>query len=249
MTPDAALVAALLRDGSFRSCIERSGEEISSAYVAGDFHFRSLTLASGPRLVIAVGKDGCGWQGQAARVLIYERAQGGYRLVLSSVSLPERVAATPDGTLNLAAHETANAIVQATYVWNGARYAFSPEHSSIYCVGPQRDNERPYDLPIHFARGTSSIVLRGTAFENCGQDYSFVARAGQRVTIERLTPEPPGLRIPIFLDFRDDSIADVSGLRWSGTLRRSGRYTLNVFGTDQRGDVGLQPFTIRLTIR
>lgn len=125
---------------------------------------------------------------------------------------------------------------------------FSPARSTIYCVGPARDNQRPYELPVHFTEGTASIVLRGTALENCGQNYSFVARAGQRVTIERITPQPRNLRIAIFLDFGDDSIADLDGDVWSGTLTRSGKYKLDVFGTEQRGDNDLQPYAIRLTI-
>jgi len=215
----------------FRSCVERSdGTPIT--HVANDFNFQSLLLYSGARLAIAVGKNDCGWQGQAARVLIYERTQSRYRLVLSGFSLPERVDARPDGTLYLAAHETVNTIIQATFVWNGTKYALSPERSSIYCVGPERDNERPYELPIHFLPGNS-----------------FVARAGQRVTIERLTPPTAQLRIPISLDFGKDSIAFLNGDAWSGTLSRSGKYLLSIFGTDQRGEIDLQPFAIRLTIR
>jgi hypothetical protein len=248
MTPDAALVAALMRDKEFRHCVKTAEEGTTSAYVERDFDFRSLTLYSGERLVIAVGKNECGWQGQAARVLIYERTQSGYRVVLNDFSLPEHVVAKPDGTLYLAAHETTNSILQSTFAWNGTSYAFSPSRSSIYCVGPQRENERPYELPIRFAAGTSSSVLRGAAFENCGQNYSFVAHAGQHVTIERLTPQPRDLRIPIFLDFCKDGIAYVNGDVWSGTLTRSGTYRLSVFGTDQHGDIGLKPFTIRLTI-
>jgi hypothetical protein len=249
MIPDAALVAALMRDKDFRTCVESLAEGSPSAYVGKDFNFQSLTLYSGARLVIVVGRNGCGWQGQAARVLIYRRAQSGYRLVLSDVSLPEHVAAKPDGTVYLAEHETVNTIVQATYVWNGTKYAFSPDRSSIDCIGPERDSERPYEVPIHFARGTSSTVLRGTAYENCGQNYSFVARAGQRVAIERLSPQPHNLRIPVLLNFGKDEIANVSGDAWSGTLTRSGKYLLSVFGIEQRGDTDLQPFEIRLTIR
>lgn len=249
MIPDAALVAALMRDRDFRACVESSEEGTPSAQVARDFNFQSLTLYSREPLVIAVGKNRCGWQGQAARVLIYERTQSGYRLVLKSFSLPEDVDAKPDGTLYLAAHETMNTIVKETFLWDGAKYAFSPGRSSIYCVGPERDNERPYERAIHFAPGASSTILRGTVFENCGENYSFVARAGQRVTIERLTPQPRNLRIQIFLDFGKDNVANLNGDYWSGALTRSGKYALDVFGTDSRGDIDLQPFEIRLTIR
>lgn len=248
MILDAALASALMRDEDLRSCVAAQGLPASAA-LAADFDFWRLTLHSGQRLVIAVGTTDCGWQGQAARVLAYERTPAGYRQVLSEVSLPERVQANRDGTIRLAAHETMNTIVESTFVWTGTGYAFAPERSSIYCVGPERDNERPYELPIRFAAQTSSTILRGTAFENCGQTYSFVARAGQRVTIERLTSQPRDLRIPIFLDFGGHSVAYVTGDRWSGTLKRSGKYVLDVFGTDQRGDVSLQPFAIRLTIR
>lgn len=248
MIPDAALVAALMRDKDFRSCVN-SERGAAAASAVQDFDFRRLTLYSGVPLVIAVGRSDCGWQGQAARVLAYERTPSGYRLVLKDFSLPDKVVAKPDGTLSLAAHETVNTIVESTFVWTGTKYAFAPDRSSIYCVGPERDNRRPYELKIRFAAGTSSTVLRGTAFENCGQTYSFIARAGQRMTIERLTPQPRDLQIPIVLDFDGANVAYVNGDRWSGTLKRSGKYVLDVFGTDQRGDIDLQPFAIRLTIR
>lgn len=237
-----------MRDRDLRSCVESSGRGTPSPYVAKDFNFRSLVLHSGERLVTAVGKDECGWQGQAARVLIYERTQTGYTLVFSGFSLPERAAAKADGTLYLAAHETVNTIVQSAFVWDGAKYVFSPDHSSIYCVGPERDNKRPYELPIHFSPGASSTVLRRTAYENCGQSYSFVARAGQQLTIERLLPRPRNLRIPISLEFGEDGVAYLKGDAWSGRLTRSGKYLLSVFGTDQRGEIDLQPFAVRLTI-
>lgn len=248
MLIDAALVAALMRDKDLRSCVEGL-EDSTGAHVAQAFNFQSLRLYSGELLTIAVGKGDCGWQGQAARVLIYQRTQSGYRLVLSDFSLPERVEAKPDGSLYLARHETVNTVVEAAFVWSGTQYAFSPDRSLIYCVGPERDNERPYELPIHFGPGTSSTILRGTAYENCGQNYSFVARAGQRVTIERLTAQPRILRIPLFLDFGTTVIAYLKGDTWSGTLARSGKYVLSVVGTDQRGEIDLQPFAIRLTIR
>lgn len=248
MIPDAALVAALMSDKAFRSCVASAGQGAPSASVAKDFDFRALTLHSGAPMVVAVGRDVCGWQGQAARVLIYERTPAGYKLVLDEFSLPEQVSANADGTVGLAAHETMNTILQSTYVWNGTKFAFSPERSSVYCVGPDRDNERPYELPIHFPRGASSMVLRGTASDNCGQRYSFIARAGQRVKVERLTPQPANLRIPVFLDFGNDEVAEMSGDAWSGTLTRSGKYVLDVFGSDQRGDIGLQPYALRLTI-
>lgn len=249
MIAEAALVAALMRDKDFRGCVESSEEGAPSAHVGKDFNFQSLMLYSGVRLVIAVGKNDCGWQGQAARVLIYERTQSGYRLVLSDFSLPEHAAAKPDGTLSLARHETVNTILQATFVWNGTKYAFAPDRSSIYCVGPERGNERPYELPIHFAPGTSSTILRGTAYENCGQNYSFDAHAGQRVTIKRLSSQPRNLRIPVFLDLGKDGIAYLRGDAWSRTLTHSGNYLLSLFGIDQRGEIDLQPFEIRLTIR
>lgn len=249
MIADAALVAALMRDKDLRLCIASSGGSTPSAYVAKDFNFQSLLLSSRERLVIAVGKSDCGWQGQAARVLIYARTPSGYRLVFKGFSLPERVEAKPDGSLYLAGHETVNTIIQAAYVWNGVTYAFLPDRSTIYCVGPERNNERPYELAIRFAPGASSSVLRASAYENCGQSYSFVARAGQRVWIERLAPQPRDLRIAIVLDFGADPVAYVDGDVWSGKLTRSGTYVLSVFGTDQRGEIDWQPFAIRLTIR
>jgi hypothetical protein len=251
MIADAALVAAMMaHDKDLRSCVQDSDRGSPAAVIAKDFDFQSLRLNSGERLTIALGKNMCGWQGQAARVRVFQNTSSGYRFAFSGFSLPEQFAAKPNGMLYTAAHETFNTIDQSTWFWNGSTYVFSPERSTVYCVGPERDNERPYELPVRFHTGESSTVLHGTAYQNCGQDYSFVARAGQRITVERLTPQPKNLRISIFLNFGDDDVADVDGASWTGTLAHTGKYVLSVSGTDPRGETqDLQPFAIRLTIR
>jgi hypothetical protein len=73
--------------------------------------------------------------------------------------------------------------------------------------------------------------------------------ASRRAPRTRFCAQPRNLRIPIVLDFGNDAIAYLNGQTWSSTLTRSGTYVLSVFGTEQHGEIDVQPFAMRLTIR
>lgn len=243
MIIDAALVAALMQDKELRQCVADMGAE-PAAYIASSWEFRRLTLRSGERMTVAIAKTGC-LVSQNSAVRVYRKIDGHYHLVFSDNAMPETVDASSDGTISLAAHDTIDTIVEPVYAWNGKTYAFAPEQSHVFDISVEQ--RRPYQSPIHFAAGTSSAEVRGTFSENFGNTYVFIAKAGQRATIELL--EHRGLAPGVSLSFGNHTVADLDGSRWSGALPFSGTYSLDVFGFDLPDHSTLLPYALRLTIR
>jgi hypothetical protein len=234
----------MMRDSAVRACVADSGRS-AAAYLADAFVRKDVRLHTGQRIVVMIGNDGCMSRGQSMRLLVYRMTAEGYREVFDAVSMPEQVTANRDGTLLLATHETIDTIFEAVYVWNGTTYAFSAGRSHIYDV--PLETERPYEMPVRFKAGSSSTVLDGSSTTNFGQTYTFLARAGQHLTIEILNPQK---QLPaVFLSLGDRRIAELDGGRWSGTLPSSGTYTLDVFGPEGAPEDVLRRYAIRLTIR
>jgi hypothetical protein len=232
-----------MQDRELRRCVADMGAA-PAPYIASSWEFRRLTLRSGERMTVAIAKTGC-LVSQNSAVRVFREIDGHYHLVFSDNAMPETVDASSDGTISLAAHDTIDTIVEPVYVWDGKTYAFSPEQSHVYDVSVEL--RRPYQVPVRFAVGTSSADLRGTFSENFGNTYVFVAKAGQRATIELLEHRghPPG----VALRFGDRNVADLDGTRWSGVLPFSGPYSLDVFGFDLPDHGTLLPYGLRLTIR
>jgi len=199
-------------------------------------------------MTVAIATDPCLGLGQSTRIFIYERTAGGYRRVLDDVTLPSLADISPDGTVTLPTHESIDVIFEATYVWNGTKYAFSGPRSHRYDVG--LDQRRPYELPVRFAPGTSATTLSGSVAYTFGDDYVFQARAGQTVTIE-LTKHSG--RRPFISLYYGDEISSLAELfdtdRWSGQLLKTGTYNLLISGQEESDETRLSTYTIRLAIR
>lgn len=83
---------------------------------------------------------------------------------------------------------------------------------------------------VQFARGTSSITLRGTIRGDASVDYVVAARAGQTLTVSMRTTNrsayfnilPPRSEQAIF-------IGSTSGTRYSGRLTQTGDYRVRVY--------------------
>lgn len=243
MILDAALVAALMQDKELRQCVADMGGA-PAAYIASTWEFRRLTLRSGERMIVAIAKSGC-LVSQNSAVRVYRKIDGHYHLVFSDNAMPETVEASSNGTISLAAHDTIDTIVEPVYAWDGKAYAFDPERSHVFDISVEQ--RRPYQVPVHFTAGTSSAEVLGTFSENFGNTYVFVAKAGQRATIELLEhrDHAPG----VALSFGDHNVADLDGSRWSGVLPFTGTYAIDVFGFDLPDHTMLLPYKLRLTIR
>jgi len=239
----ATVLAALSQDKDVASCAAEAGQT-ARAYAKKAFAVHEVRLRSGERMTVALATDFCLMRGQSARILIFEHTGAGYRRVLDEVTMPDASDVTDDGTVTLPTHDTMETIFEATYVWNGNMYAFSPLRSHMYDV--PLEQRRPYEVPVRFAPGAYETTLSGTFTYNFGQDYVFAARAGQRITLELAThaKKPPA----VLLYIREQEVADLIRVnRWSGMLPKTGTYRLTVYGTDATPDVF--PYSIRLEIR
>jgi hypothetical protein len=244
LTPLAlGLIAALARDPDVRACALDAGES-ASTYLTKAFKYKNVTLRTGEAMTVAIAQTGCLAHNASARVLIYERSSDAYKLVLDEYSLPEEVDAGSDGTVTLATHESMDTIFEATYVWNGSKYAFSPGRSDLYDVGLQE--RRPYQMRVSFAPGTSSTVLNGSVALNFPADYVFKASTGQKVTVELLAHT--GNISTADLWFGEKEIDTSDSTNWTVTLPNTGEFHLIVGGGTESDETRKSHYTIRLTI-
>ena len=200
-------------------------------------------------MTAAIATDPCLALGQSTRIIIYQRVDAGYRRVLDAVTLPAFAQVNADGTAVLPTHDSVEVIFESTFVWNGARYVFSPTRSHRYDVA--LGERRPYEVPVRFAPGTTGATLSGSVAYNFGDAYVFEARAGQRISIALASEagaRPPGVSLEY-----DDAISSLVEFRgakaWTQTLTKGGTYSLFVFGTDERDEYRRSRYTLRLDIR
>lgn len=239
----ASLISAMAGDRQNVDCAKEEGTPVR-AFVTKSYRFRQLHLHDGATITVAVSTYGCLARNGVVRVLAYAQAPAGYRLVLDDYSLPEALSASNDGTIVLVSHESVEVLIEAAYVWNGAKYVFSPYRSSEYDVAiPTR---RPYAVLVHFAPGANSTTLSGSVTTNLDASYDFWARAGQRITVV-LTHGSGLVRSSLFQG--DDEISGSErGATWSASLPRSGTYRLAVWSSGH-DDSKLVPYALVLSIR
>jgi hypothetical protein len=240
----AALVAALLRDGTVAGCAREAGAS-PQAYVSQAFTLRHVRLRGGEQMTVADGSDACLALGQSNRIFIFERRADGYHRVLSAMTMAGEEQVRDDGTVVLPTHETIVTIFESAYVWNGKTYEFSAPRSTIYDV--PLEQRRPYQIPVRFAPGAYATTVTGSVAEDFGDEYRFEARAGQRITITLRAHD--GSRPATVLASGGRTLAILDGNRWSGTLPRSGSYELSLFGSGVADPTTLSTYTLRLEIR
>jgi hypothetical protein len=246
VTPTIALVAALVRDGGVRACANESGKP-ADAYLAGAFDFRRVTLRSGEAMTVAVATDPCLARGQSTRIMIFERTDVGYRRVLNDVTLPAFAQVRSDGTVILPTHESMDVMFEATYVWNGTAYVFSPLRSHLYDVG--LSERRPYEVQLQFGPGSQSKILAGTVALNFGNDYVFDAKAGQRIAIELLRHTGPPPMIALYFEDEVSSVAELADSSlWQGRALKTGLYRLLISGTGESDETRRDSYALRLSI-
>ena len=246
----ASLVSVMTGASGIADCANEAGQS-PAAFVRHYFDVTNLTLYDATHVTVAVSNSPCLAHNAVNRVLVYARTPGGsYRLVLDDYGMPESVAASSDGTVTLNSHETIEIIDEATYVWNGTKYVLSPERSHRDDVAI--DSVRPYVVRVTFATGTSSAVLSGTIAGGFGDDYEFVAHAGQRVTVHVLKGTK-NLRFDVYQEMPgNQSARELTTLNasrtWSGTLPASGMWKVSVSGIDSMDHQTKEPYSLVLTI-
>ena len=97
---------------------------------------------------------------------------------------------------------------------------------------------------IHFARGRTTAVERGSVHRGMSHDYLLKAGAGQTMTVH--LSARGGLNFDILTPGESDTL--VQGTKdWSGDLPRSGDYRINVLpDTTTARSI---PYTLEVTVR
>jgi hypothetical protein len=235
-----------MSDKAVAACANES-DRTPQAYVTRAFDLRRLTLRGGEDTTVAVALDPCLALGQSTRLMIFERKGSRYRRVLDAPTLPAFARVNEDGTATLPTHDSVEVILESTYVWNGTKYVFSEARSHRYDVA--LGERRPYEVPLHFAPGTSATTLSGNVAYNFGDEYVLRARAGQRISI-RLRSEERHTGASLYYDGNVSNLTQLSGvMAWSGTLPHTGTYRLFVSGTNERDEYQRSRYEIRLAIR
>jgi hypothetical protein len=100
-------------------------------------------------------------------------------------------------------------------------------------------------VPVHFDKGRTTAVLKGSADNANGVTYVFAAKKGQTMTVQLTSPgglaifsvTEPGGPLEGALEVKD----------WTGELPSTGTYLLAVWNKRKRGR--LVPYTLELTVR
>src|SRR6266481_2941911 len=97
---------------------------------------------------------------------------------------------------------------------------------------------------IHFARGRTTTVERGSVHRGMSHDYLLKAGAGQTMTVHLAAHG--AVNFDILTPGESDTLAQ--GTKdWSGDLPRSGNYRINVL-PDTTTERSI-PFTLEVTVR
>lgn len=97
---------------------------------------------------------------------------------------------------------------------------------------------------IHFARGRTTAVERGSVHRGMSHDYLLKAGAGQTMSVHLAARG--GVCFDLYTPGLADSLAQCSK-DWSGALPRSGDYRINVL-PDTTTERSI-PYTLEVTVR
>lgn len=209
----AALLSVLQRSDYAGAC---SPAELRAAATRADV--RALGRVEGIPVVLAdpqdpcmCGKVNCPWY-----VLRLDR--GAPRVLLETIAyqiVPFGLAG-PLPQLRENASDSALSRNETTDLYRGDRYV------TTSTVRVRNDNgaRKPLEIPVRFAPGTSSRVLRGRASLGWGDLYTFAAKHGQRVSVANVRSRAP-LMLTIFLPKLSDSFQLKPGSAF--TVPRAGR--------------------------
>ena len=205
----AGLLAAMLREGTGCSSSElRDVVRTADVERIGRLGGRQVVLASvhGP---CACGNVNCP----------YYVMRGGDVLLSTDGYSVQRRAGAPLPLLVVLAHDSALVSDETTFAYRNGRYL---EARSVMVRGTD-GARKPVTTAIRFAPGTSSAGVRGAVSLGWDDEYTFVANAGQQVT---LTARPSAPLTMSLAAESGGSTAVRSGMPLR--LRAGGRYTVLV---------------------
>lgn len=124
---------------------------------------------------------------------------------------------------------------------------------SLLLVTVAAAQQPPRVVPVHFAKGTSSAMLKDQVKGHEAIDYRLGARAGQTLEVELKASngstyfnliEPGAGDVAIF-----NSSMAAEGNRYSGRLARDGEYTVRVYQMRNAARRGNANTSLRLSVR
>jgi hypothetical protein len=217
-TIQIALAHALNGDGS--GC---SAAELRTIVQTADV--KTLGYVGNSRVVLAFASGSC-ICGNVNCPFVVLRLDGARSSVLLDTYA---YAVTPSGkqlplpNLRESAHDSALVSIATTDAYRNGKYVAIDTQR----VRGDTGESKPDSVPVRFAPGASSAVLRGRVFEGWYDQYTFAAAAGQRVTVSG----PAALTYSLAAEASDKPIDLLSGQ--PVTLPKGGRYRLLVDSDDQ----------------
>jgi hypothetical protein len=217
-TMQIALAHALDGDGS--GC---SAAELRTIVQNADV--KTLGYVANSRVVLAFASGSC-ICGNVNCPFVVLRLDGARSSVLLNTYA---YAVTPSGkelplpNLRESAHDSALVSIATTDTYRNGKYVAIDTQR----VRGDSGESKPDSVPVRFAPGASSAVLRGRVSEGWYDQYTFAAAAGQRVTVSG----PAALTYSLSAEASDKPIDLRSGQPI--TLPRGGQYRLLVDSDDQ----------------
>jgi hypothetical protein len=229
----AALQALIVRSGDAGGC-----DDAHLRAAVAQASFQRLGTIGGDEVVLAAVDDPCicGAQNCPYYVVRFGRPA---RMLYATYGLTVSTKpAVPLPNLVITAHDSALVTDVTTAVYRGGQYVDGSSARVRGDTGAMKAD----DLPIHFAPGASSAVLRGRASSGWYDQYAFTAVKGQQLTVSGVHA-PGQVRIAV-LAFGGGQIGDIT-IGEPYTLPKTGRYFMQV-EPDADHDV---PYSLTFAIR
>ncbi len=225
-----ALARALEGDGS--GC---SSADLRSIVQKADI--KTLGHIGNARVVLAFASGSCicGNVNCPYVVLRLDGARSSVLLHTYAYSVTPSGKEQPLPNLHESAHDSALVSIATTDAYRNGKYVAIDTQR----VRGDTGESKPDNIPLRFALGTSSAVVRGRVSAGWNDQYTFAAAAGQRFTVSG----PAALTYSLTLEPSDKPIDLLAGQ--AITLPNGGRYRLTIDGADQAE----QPYRATITIR
>jgi len=233
-----ALYQTLAKTAGMDVCAQARHESALTAAQAV-FAVGVVHLRSGVTVYTAQDADPCLSHAVNGPLLAFVASGSGrYRQVLSTGVMSGKFGA--DGSLVTIENDSAIAEYRTTYRFDGSTYAVVSEEIVNKATGVAKK----IDVPIHFARGTSSTTVSGNVTRGFGDSYVLDAIAGQTMSVVVHPKAGRPVSVSIYRGSGADTLLVFAGTSpsWRGKLPKSGRYKISV------DDSGAAPAAYTLTI-
>ena len=150
---------------------------------------------------------------------------------------------SPLPSLRVIAHDSNDTSYISRYQWRNGEY------DRVEYLRERLDTgeTRPASVPVIFARGTSSAVVKGSVTHYWSATFDIVARSGQQLVVSNVRSADP---LQIMLDGPDGlPVAANVAAGTAYALSDSGTYQLSVYLDTTSGPDRDRPFELTVTIR